>query len=172
MHQNNKYMIAGSYLPAIISIIILVFFDQISKFYITTNFQLYDSIPIINNVIELHYIRNYGAAWGILQNKQILFYIITIIVLLFMSAIYIKITNLNKYKDIKIVLIFIISGALGNFIDRVRLQYVIDFIYFKIINFPVFNIADCYVTLSFIYLIIIIIFKYNETDFELILGKK
>ena len=60
----------------------------------------------------------------------------------------------------------LVSGAAGNFIDRVRFGYVRDFIYFKLINFPVFNVADCYVTVSVVLLIILILFVYKEDDFE------
>ena len=63
-------------------------------------------------------------------------------------------------------MVLILSGAVGNFIDRVRFQYVIDFFYFKLIDFPVFNVADCYVTVGFILLLILILFKYKEDDFE------
>ena len=70
--NNKNKMIAGNYLPAIISVIILVGFDQISKLIINSNLSLYDSIIIIPNVLDIHYIINNGAAWGILKDKQIL----------------------------------------------------------------------------------------------------
>ena len=100
------------------------------------------------------------------QNKQILFYICTVIVLILGIMIYIRCLALNQYKDLRILLVLILSGAVGNFIDRVRFQYVIDFFYFKLIDFPVFNVADCYVTVVFILLLILILFKYKEDDFE------
>lgn len=69
--------------------------------------------------------------------------------------------------------ILLAAGAIGNFIDRVRFGYVRDFIYFKIINFPVFNVADCYVTVSVIIFIILILFVYkNEDDFAFLSLKK
>ena len=65
------------------------------------------------------------------------------------------------------IICFVISaGAIGNFLDRVRLNYVVDFIYFSPINFPVFNVADIYVTVSFAVLILLIFFKYKEEDFD------
>ena len=103
---------------------------------------------------------------GMFQNKQILFYICTVIVLILGIMIYIRCLALNQYKDLRILLVLILSGAVGNFIDRVRFQYVIDFFYFKLIDFPVFNVADCYVTVGFILLLILILFKYKEDDFE------
>lgn len=168
MNKHNISIIAGRYIPAIISVIILTFIDQITKYYIAGHLEIYDSIPVIKDVFEIHYIRNSGAAWGLLQDRQILFYIITVFVLLLICVLYYKLSKTDSYKDIKILLILITSGAIGNFIDRVRFQYVIDFLYFKLINFPVFNVADCYVTVSFILLIILILFKYKESDFETI----
>ena len=70
------------------------------------------------------------------------------------------------YIKLHVALVFITSGAIGNLIDRVRLDYVVDFIYFSLINFPIFNVADIYVTLSTIYLVILLLFVYKESDLE------
>ena len=79
----------------------------------------------------------------------------------------------KKYLPISIACVFILGGALGNLIDRVRLGYVVDFLYFKLIDFPVFNVADIYVTVSVIVLILLMIFKYRSNeDIEFILGDK
>lgn len=163
---HKKSLIAGSYLPAIISFLILVFIDQTTKFYIDHTMDLYDSIPVFKDIFEIHYIRNSGAAWGIFENKQIIFYICTIIVLVIGCIFYVRCAKSNKYHDIKILLVLILSGAVGNFIDRLRFQYVIDFLYFKLIDFPVFNIADCYVTIGFFIMIFLLLFKYKEEDLE------
>ena len=79
----------------------------------------------------------------------------------------------RKYMPLLITCTLLVSGAVGNFIDRVRFGYVRDFIYFKLINFPVFNVADCYVTVSVALLIILILFVYKEDDFGFLkLSKK
>ena len=170
MNKSNK-LIAGRIIPAIISVVLLVAFDQLTKYIVINNIELYGSVPLISDVLELHYIRNSGAAWGIFQNKQIMFYIITVIFLFFCAYVYIKCAQNNLYKDLRVLIILISSGAIGNFIDRIRQQYVVDFIYFKLINFPVFNVADCYVTISVFLLIFLMIFKYKEDDFDLIFKK-
>ena len=164
-------MIAGKIIPAIISVVLLTIIDQISKLYIIKTMELYDSIPVIDGILDIHYIRNAGAAWGIFQNKQILFYIETVIILAVALILYIRCLSKDKYKDIRILILLISAGAIGNFIDRIRFKYVIDFIYFKIINFPVFNIADCYVTIGVFLLIILMLFKYKEADFDEIFKK-
>lgn len=171
MNKSGNNMIAGRIIPAIISVVILTVIDQISKLYIIKTMELYDSIPVIDGILDIHYIRNAGAAWGIFQNKQILFYIETVIILAMALLLYIRCLSKDKYKDIRILILLISSGAIGNFIDRIRFKYVIDFIYFKIINFPVFNIADCYVTIGVFLLIILMLFKYKEADFDEIFKK-
>ena len=79
----------------------------------------------------------------------------------------------SRYIPLLITCTLLVSGAVGNFIDRVRFGYVRDFIYFKLINFPVFNVADCYVTVAVILFIILILFIYKEEEFDFIrLSKK
>ena len=75
----------------------------------------------------------------------------------------------KKFLPLRICAILIVSGAIGNLIDRIRLQYVIDFFYFKLIDFPVFNVADIFVTVSTILLLVLVLFYYKEEDFEQIL---
>lgn len=164
IQKNNK--IAGNFLPAIISFLILVVIDQVTKYIVDYNMNLYDSIPLIKNVFEIYYIHNPGAAWGIFANKQILFYICTVVVLILGIGFYIRCAKTGHFRDIQSLIVLVLAGAVGNFIDRIRFQYVIDFFYFKLINFPVFNVADCYVTIGFICLIFLIFFKYKEEDLE------
>jgi len=168
----SKRKIAGSYLLAILSFVILVLIDQISKFYITSTMMLHDAIPVIDDVFEIHYIQNRGAAWGLFENQQLLFIICTIIACIFGIIFYIKCVNSNALKALQICIILILSGGIGNFIDRVSYQYVIDFLYFKLIDFPVFNIADCYVTVGFFVTVILILFIYKEADLEVLSFKK
>ena len=69
-------------------------------------------------------------------------------------------------------IVTLISGAIGNMIDRFKYGYVIDFLDFKLINFPVFNVADIYVTVSMFFVLILMIFVYKEEDIDYIIGKK
>ena len=72
----------------------------------------------------------------------------------------------KKYTALNYIIVFLIAGAIGNYIDRIAKNYVVDFIYFSLINFPVFNVADCYVTVSVILLFILILFYYKDDDLE------
>lgn len=119
------------------------------------------------------YLRNSGAAWGMLSGKINLFLVFTVIVMLIVTYVIINLPATRKYIPLLITCTLLVSGAVGNFIDRVRFGYVRDFIYFKLINFPVFNVADCYVTVSVALLIILILFVYKEDDFGFLkLSKK
>ena len=108
-----------------------------------------------------------------LSGKINLFLVFTVIVMLIVTYVIINLPATRKYIPLLITCTLLVSGAVGNFIDRVRFGYVRDFIYFKLINFPVFNVADCYVTVSVALLIILILFVYKEDDFGFLkLSKK
>lgn len=143
-----------------IIIITIVLFDQITKYLAVKNIVLNGNYKFFNGLLELKYVKNYGAAFGILQGKKWIFIVITIVVICVFMIYLVKYnseTNLLK----KTALSFLIGGAIGNFIDRIRLGYVVDFIQIdliKSINFPVFNIADIFIVIGTILLMIITIF--------------
>lgn len=149
----------------IIFIVILIMIDQISKVWATTCLKTSD-VLVIPNVLHFHYLENFGAAFGILQEKRIFFCIITPILIAFFIYCFQCFGKNKAYLPIQLILLFMIAGAAGNFLDRLDKGYVIDFIYFVPINFPIFNIADIYVTVSVIVLMILIIFYYKEEDID------
>lgn len=141
----------------------MVFLDQLTKYLAVIKLKNSDSFKIIKNVLELTYTENTGAAFGILEGMQWLFYILTVVVLIFILYLYNK-TKIDKrfyVFDTSLVLIF--SGAIGNFIDRIRLKYVVDFIYFVPINFPVFNVADICITIGCVLLFLSLLIV-NKND--------
>lgn len=146
---------------------ILILIDQFTKRMAFEKLYQNEPVIILDNVLELVYVENRGAAFGILQNKQILFYILTVFVILIILY-YLHKINLNK-KSIFLYssLLFIFSGAIGNFVDRVRNKYVVDFIYFKPIDFPVFNFADICITVGSFILIISLLFIYKGDEIKI-----
>ncbi len=138
----------------IISVIIL---DQLSKILTLKYLKPVRDIPIIDNIFHLTYVENRGAAFGLFQNQKMFFLITTIIVLGFIWF-YAKNNKLNKIMIWGLSLVA--GGAIGNLIDRVRLGFVVDYFNVAIINFPVFNIADCAVVIGAA-LISIYILKYD-----------
>jgi signal peptidase II len=107
---------------------------------------LYQSIPVIHNIFHITYVVNYGAAFGILKNQRVFFIVSTILIFGILAILYNQIKVHNNFTYIFFTLI--ISGAIGNFIDRVRFGYVIDFFDFRV--FPVFNIADSLIVVGVI----------------------
>lgn len=163
--MNNKKRVF-SLLFYIIGIAVLTEMDQITKVLAESKLMGKPDFKVIGDAFVFSYLRNEGAAWGMLSGKINLFLIFTVIVVLLVTYVIINLPVTKKYVPLLITCTLLVSGAAGNFIDRVRFGYVRDFIYFKLINFPVFNVADCYVTVSVVLLIILILFVYKEDDFN------
>jgi len=141
--------------------LILLTIDRLTKLAITTNIIEGDKITIINGFFNITNVKNEGAAFSILQGKQVLFYVITIIALAFFIYLFIKAKN-NTLERVSCTLMF--AGALGNFIDRLMNGYVVDFLDFIILgwDFPVFNFADICLTIGAFLLIISLIREYKR----------
>lgn len=150
--------------------ILLIALDQFTKHLAASNLKENPFI-IIPKVFQFTYHENNGAVWGILSGKIIFLILVTFLLLFLMVILYLKIPKDKRYNAIRIILVFICAGAVGNLIDRVFNGYVVDYIYFELIDFPVFNLADCYVTMSSILLIILGLFFYKDEDFEFLSSK-
>lgn len=126
----------------------LVLIDQITKLLVVVNMDLHQSITIIPNFFYLSSHRNTGAAWGILQGQMWFFYLVTAVVICILG--YILFFEKQKNMLYLSAIILMLSGAIGNFIDRIFNQSVVDFFNFYIFgyDFPVFNFADIYLTIG------------------------
>ncbi len=151
---------------------ILIFVDQFTKYQAVKYLKDKPAKVLINRVFELNYLENRGAAFGMFQNQKILFVIIAILMLLAVGYVLFKMPMTKKYGLLEFILVFISAGAIGNMIDRVKMNYVVDFFYFILINFPIFNVADIYVSVSCVILAILILFYYKEEDFAFITKRK
>ena len=145
---------------------VLTQLDQITKYVAESNLYMKNDIDIIKNVLTLTYLRNNGSAFGMFSGKINVFLVLTVIIVVVITYIVIRMPVTKRYLPMYIVCTMLVSGAIGNFIDRVRFGYVRDFIYFKLINFPVFNVADCYITVSTVILLIALFFCYQDDDFS------
>lgn len=154
---------------AVLSVLVLIAFDQLTKFWAVRSLspaQGGSDKVLWNGVFRLHYLENQGAAFGILQGQKVFFVIITIVVCLLISWAYLRLLPERRFLPLRVLCVFVLAGAFGNFIDRVRLNYVVDFFYFEWIDFPVFNVADIYVTCSVFLFVILFLFYYKEADLE------
>lgn len=139
------------YIPMII---ILIIADQGLKFCISANIKLGTSQVILPNILALTNVRNDGAAWSVLSGQQWFFTVITIVALGLMGYFFWKLKNDNLYM---LAISLLIAGTLGNFIDRIRLGYVVDMFETLFMNFPIFNVADMCLTFGVIIVIIALI---------------
>lgn len=187
--KTKKNMIASGLVT-----LLLVFIDQLTKWLAYKNLYQKPDIALIPGVFELRYLENESAAFSFdpvsllhkifhfsyfyehpeafLMAKMIFFIVLTIAVLIFIAIIYQRIPVSKHFLPLNLIAVGIFAGAVGNLIDRIIHHYVIDFFYFQLINFPIFNVADIYVTVAAIALIAVILFYYKEDDFSCIFSKK
>lgn len=183
--KNRSVMIKSTIIVAI-----LILIDQITKMFAFNGLKNTPGITIINGVFELKYLENQSAAFSLdpisliykifhityfdthpqvfLKCKMAFFIILTVVVLVIIALLYQRIPWNRRFLPLNVILIGFFAGAIGNLIDRIVHNYVIDFFYFSLINFPIFNVADIYVTLSAIALIIVVFFYYKEEDYSVI----
>ncbi len=143
---------------AIISILLVVI-DQTSKYFAITHLKPIGSIELIKGIFNLTYAINTGAAFSILSGKQVFLILVTTAITAFLMYYLFKAIKENKSRILKVSLSLIIGGALGNLIDRIRLNYVIDYFDFALINYPIFNLADVFVVCGTILLAYGILFR-------------
>jgi len=140
----------------------IVVIDQISKYYAQTLLQGSPSIPLIQDVFHLTYARNTGAAFSMLAGNQFLLKGVTTVIMIFLVGYLYKLTKEKGQILFKVSLAFILGGGIGNLIDRIRLDYVIDYFDFTLINFAIFNVADSFVVIGTIVLGYLLIFNKIE----------
>lgn len=126
--------------------LICVVIDQLVKWGTVAHFPLGEGMELIPGVVRLLYIQNRGAAWGILQGQMVFFYLITVIAVF--AIIYLMIREKQAPVFARIGYSLLLAGAIGNFIDRVWLGYVVDMFQLQFIQFPVFNVADMCLTIG------------------------
>ena len=151
-------------LPGIFIIFILIVLDQLTKILAVHFLGGGQKVILIPGVLELTLIHNSGAAFGILQNAMVFFFTITAAALAVIIIILSRIPSSRRYLPMRLCLFFIAAGAVGNLIDRVVFSYVRDFIYFSLIDFPVFNVADIYITCAAFAMVCLTLFYYKEEN--------
>ena len=158
---------------------LLVGIDQVTKFYVSNHLNHYKNYRVIEHIFSLEYLENTGVAFGMMSGKIILIsatvIFISCLIIYFVykieRALKRDINSLKHYLVIETVCIFILAGAIGNFIDRIRFGFVIDFIKFDFIKFPTFNIADIYVTLGAFVIFVLIMFFVSDEEFSEVFNK-
>ena len=149
-------------------VLFLVIADQAAKKLAYVYLKNQPSVSLIPGVLELHYLypENRGIAFGMFQGSVLFFAVVSILFLLVLIYAWMRIPKERFYLPLLTIAAVLASGALGNFIDRFFRGYVIDFIYFSLIDFPVFKVADIYVTVAAFAMIILGLFYYKEEDYN------
>lgn len=142
----------------IMALLVLIV-DQLSKVYAAQVLSA-EALVLIPGVLELTYLKNTGAAWGMFQGARIPFILLTV-AFLALGLWFYKKKRLELSRLSRAILLLILSGALGNLIDRTFLGYVRDMIYFSLIDFPVFNVADSAIVIGAILLVLETLFTKN-----------
>lgn len=140
--------------------------DQLTKLWAVDVLKDGESIKLIGNFLRFTYAENKGAAFSILQNQLWFFIIATVFMLAVLGVLYFRTKNITNLSRLSIAMIA--GGAVGNFIDRLRLGYVVDFIdvrFGSFYNFPIFNIADSFVVCgTFLMIILILLNKFEKSE--------
>ena len=191
--QLDKKIVKNVVISGFITIF-MIFLDQITKWLAVVNLKDKPAFVIWKDVFELHYLENQSAAFGVdflsiiqrifqfqyfidhpdvfLKVRMAFFTVLTILVVILFIVMYFKIPWNKHFMWLKVILLLFVAGAIGNLIDRMCQNYVVDFFYFKLINFPIFNVADIYVTVAAIMFIVLCLFYYKEEDFEFLFPDK
>lgn len=163
--KNDRNPLIRDILAGLIVVAALTWLDQYTKI-LAARYLPGNPVDIIPGVFRLQYLQNTGAAFGLFRNQMVFFYVITIAFLAIAIAFYLRMPRERRYLPVRIIALFLMAGALGNFIDRVTLQYVRDFLYFSLIDFPIFNVADIYVTCSAAAIFILLLWVYKDDDLD------
>ena len=159
-------------LVPLISLCCIVGLDQWTKYLTVQNLSDGHEAKFIGESVVFSYQQNRGMAWGLFQNNQVLFTVLTLLAISVIIFLYVRTPWEPEYRPIRIAEVMLVGGALGNLMGDGSLfhGYVVDMIYVKAINFPVFNVADVFVSLAFVFMIILLIFVYNEEEFNKCFG--
>ncbi|MBE6692063.1 MAG: signal peptidase II [Ruminococcaceae bacterium] len=151
-------------LAAIIAIFAIIA-DQITKYIVVQNIELHDKIPFIKGFMSFYHTRNTGGGWSILDgggSERVV--LITVSLLAMGLVVFVLAKNYHRHMLMNISLAMVLGGGIGNMIDRIRLQYVVDFLHTEFIDFPTFNIADCFISVGAVLLIIYVLFYDSKVE--------
>lgn len=165
--KRSKMLLADVFLAAL-----LLAADQFTKYLAVNRLKNKPPFVLINGVLELQYLENRGSAFGMLQNQKFFILFVGIVFLAVILFFLFKLPQEKKFHIVHILFAGIIAGGIGNMLDRFRLDYVVDFISFVLIDFPIFNVADICIVVSSIGLFVLFLFVFKEEDLEFLKFKQ
>ena len=169
MRNNRKIKLL--FLDAVVVLACLLL-DQITKYLAVFHLKSKPALVLIDGVLELDYFENTGMAFSLFQNRQLFIVLMGFAVMAVVLFFLTRLPEDRKFRIVHILLAVLIAGALGNLIDRLRLNYVVDFISFVLIHYPIFNVADCFIVVSTVLLFLLFMFVYKDEDLEFLVFHK
>lgn len=154
----------------IIAFCSLLLADQYTKYLAILHLKGKMPFVLLDKILEFSYLENTGAAFSSFSGMQTPLIVLTALVIAVLAWRYFTLPAGERFIWIRLCLLFILSGAVGNLIDRVLRRYVVDFIYFVPINFPKFNVADIYITVGVAVLAALMLFYYSDEECEAMLS--
>lgn len=142
-------------LAAIIAVAAVIL-DQVTKYFVVQGIELYETKPFIPGVMSLYHTRNTGAAFSMLSDHRWVFMVFSVISM--GLIIFLLVKEYKRHVLMNISLGMILGGGIGNMIDRVRLEYVVDFFQTDFVEFAIFNVADCFITVGAVLLAVYVLF--------------
>lgn len=147
-------------------------FDQWTKCMAVSHLKGQSPVTLIDGVFKLQYLENRGAAFGMMQDMQYVFVVGAVLICAAVIFLFMRMPFTRRYTALRVCAVLLCAGAVGNMIDRIRLNYVVDFFYFCLIDFPIFNVADCYVVIAVVLFAFLILFYYKDEDDLSFAGRK
>ncbi len=167
MEKKRSCLISG-----ILAVLILFGVDQLTKYLAKTYLAGTPGVDLIPGVFELFYLENRGAAFGMMANRQWFFVLVAALMMAAAAWVYLRLPSSKRYRSLRLICVLIAAGAAGNMADRLIWNYVIDFLYFSLIDFPVFNVADCYVCIGAAVAVVLMFTVYRDDQFEFLMPKR
>ncbi|MBR3307415.1 MAG: signal peptidase II [Lachnospiraceae bacterium] len=162
--MQEKKLITPYYIYDVSVVAVMIFFDQFTKYLCRKKLETGSYVSIIKDVLQLYHFENTGASWGILKGQSILFSVLAAVVSVGLCIFISKIPAVKRFLPLHIASSLVIAGAVGNLIDRIIKGSVTDFIYFVIIRFPIFNVADICIVCASIFMVIMMLFVYKDEE--------
>ncbi|MCM1100508.1 MAG: signal peptidase II [Clostridium sp.] len=150
----------------------LLALDQFTKYLAIDRLKGNPPYVLWDGVLELQYLENHGSAFGMLQNQKFFILFVGVFFMLVILYFLIRLPGTRRYNRVHLLLSVVIAGGVGNMIDRFRFDYVVDFISFVLIRYPIFNVADIYIVVGVICLFALFMFVFQEKDLEFLSFKQ
>ncbi|WP_304508667.1 signal peptidase II [Anaerotignum sp.] len=150
-------------IPAITAVI-LIGVDQATKYLALVNLKPISSMTLVDGFLNLTFVENRGVAFGMFSGQRWFILLLTAVITVVLLYFYGKLPKTKEYKFVRMAMVLVFAGAIGNMIDRVFRGYVVDFFEFDFVRFPVFNVADIFVVVGVFILAFLILFVIKEPE--------